>query len=132
MTANATRRSARVAERIKAELMELFVRGAVRDPASQGIYVSGVIIGGDLRHARVFVRIAEVDASAQRCEAAVQALTRASGYLRKELAPRLKLKYVPELTFAWDDHFDQVSRVEALLLEISHEGQGDKKPAGEK
>lgn len=128
MPANVSRRSARVAERIKVELMELLIRGAVRDPESAGVYVSGVTIGGDLKHARVYIRLAEINPPPERCEAAVHALTRASGFLRKELAPRLMLKYVPELTFLWDEHLDQVSRVEALLMEISSQGQGDKGP----
>jgi ribosome-binding factor A len=131
MSANVSRRSARVAERIKAELMELLIRGVVRDPEAAGVYVSGVTIGGDLKNARVYIRLTEVDASPERREAAVRALSRASGYLRKEVAPRLKLKYVPELSFHWDEHVDQVSRVEALLMEISQETQRSAKASGD-
>ena len=121
MIGNTTRRSARVAERVKAELMDFLIRGAVRDPGASGVWVSGVTVSADLKHARIFIRLTEVDAAQPARDAALKALTRASGYLRKELAPRLKLKYMPELSFYWDDHVDQASRVEELLLEIGRE-----------
>ena len=123
MPTNASRRSARVAERVRAELMELLIRGAVRDPGASGVWVSGVTISNDLKHARVFIRLTEVDAGQPAREAAVKALTRACGYLRKELAPRLRLKYMPELSFFWDEHVDRASRVEELLIEIGREGK---------
>jgi ribosome-binding factor A len=132
MAANITRRSARVAERIKVELMEIIIRGGVRDPASAGVYVTDVTITPDLKRASVYVRLTEIEPSRERREAAVQALTRASGYLRKELAPRLKLKYLPELSFAWDDHVEKATRVEVLLMEISQEKRGENGPTGGK
>jgi ribosome-binding factor A len=52
-----------------------------------------------------------------------EALNRAAPYLRHELSPRLKLKYLPELRFYWDEEIDRASRIEALLSEIGREGQ---------
>jgi ribosome-binding factor A len=58
----------------------------------------------------------EVDAKDR--NAACSALERASGYLRRELTPRLQLKYMPDFKFFWDDAFDRGARVDAVLAEI--------------
>jgi ribosome-binding factor A len=122
MNAAGGRRAERVAERIKAELMELLVRGTVRDPNAADACVTSVKVSDDLSHARVYVRLlrAEVDEAMQ--ERTVFALNRAAGFLRRELAPLIKLKYQPELRFFWDEGVDRASRIEALLSEIEREG----------
>ncbi len=102
--------------------MDLLVRGAVRDPGAADCCVTAVKVSDDLGHARIYVRVlrAEVDERAR--QAALAALSRAAGFLRRELAPRLKLKYQPELRFYWDEDQDRAARIEALLSEIAREG----------
>lgn len=117
-------RSERVAERVRAELMELLLRGRVHDPDARDLYVTDVVVSADLRHARVYVRCALGDASPERGRRAVKALQRASGFIQRELAPRLELKYQPELRFFWDEGFDRARRVEELLEEIADEAAG--------
>ena len=121
MSEGAGRRAERVAERIRVELMDLLVRGVVRDPHAADCFVTAVRVSDDLRAARVWVRklIAEVD-DAQR-EQAVAALNRAAGFLRRELAPRLRLKHQPELRFVWDEGEERAARIEELLAEDHRE-----------
>jgi ribosome-binding factor A len=121
MLSNDTRRSTRVAERVRTELMDLLLRGSVRDPGAEGAFVSEVVMSKDLRYARIYVRLTNCDVSEQARHSAVRALTRAGGYLRKELAPRLKLRRMPELRFVWDDREDRAARVDSLLEEIRRE-----------
>jgi ribosome-binding factor A len=111
------RRPERVADLIRAELSELLVRGAVRDPEAADAYVTAVRVTDDLKHARVWVQLlrAEVDERAR--ERVVSALNRAAGFLRRELSPRLALKYQPELRFHWDEGGEQAARIEELLRE---------------
>jgi ribosome-binding factor A len=118
------RRPERVAERIKMELMDLLLRGAVRDPAAAGACVTDVKVSDDLGHARVYVRLLRDSVSEKAQSDAVLALNRAAGFLRKELSPRLKLKYQPDLRFFWDEGVDQAARIESLLSEIEREGAG--------
>ena len=117
------RRADRVAERIKVELMDLLLRGDVRDPGARDAYVTGVAVSDDLSHARVFVRAlgeAETEAQQQRV---VGALNRAAGYLRRELATRVELKHQPELKFYWDAGVERAARIEQLLSEIQRDGR---------
>ena len=114
------RRADRVAERIRSELMGLLLRGSVRDPAARDVVVSVVRMTDDLSIARVYVRVLEEIGPDQQ-NAVVDALSRASGFLRRELGPRLQLRHVPSLEFYWDDVVDSALRIESILEEIREE-----------
>jgi ribosome-binding factor A len=105
-------RSQRVAGRFKTELMELVLRGTVRDPALADVY------------ARVYFRLTRPEVGAKDRENALAGLEKASGYLRKELGPRLRLQYMPDLKFFWDDSLDRAARVDAVLAEIRRDEEG--------
>jgi ribosome-binding factor A len=117
----AFKRADRVAERIKAELMELLVRGVVRDPNAADCCITAVKVSDDLSHARVYVRLLRAEVPEPARTALVGALNRAAGFLRRELAPRLAIKHQPELKFFWDENIDQAARIESLLSEIAAE-----------
>ena len=111
-------RAQRVAERLQTELMEFLLRGGLREPALESAYVTGVTVTDDLRHARIYFRLTRPEVDVKDRNAACSALERASGYLRRELSPRLQLKYMPDFKFFWDDAFDRGARVDAVLAEI--------------
>jgi ribosome-binding factor A len=117
------RRADRVAERIKVELMELLLRGAVRDPGAKDAYVTGAAVSDDLTHARVYVRALGEERSEAEQQGVVDALNRASGFLRRQLAGRIELKHQPELRFFWDEGIERAARIEELLSEIQREGR---------
>lgn len=114
-------RAARVAERIKAEIMEMVLRGAVRDPRAQQAIVTDVKVSPDLRYARVYVRVLEDDVSDRRRRGVVEALGGAGKFMRREMGKRLHLKQIPELQFEWDDVIDDALRVERVLHELQTE-----------
>ena len=117
MSQKGFKRADRVAERIRSELMELLLRGSMRDPAAKDVVVSAVRMTDDLSIARVYVRVLEeIDGEQQ--ERVVAALERASGFLRRELGQRLQLRHVPSLQFYWDDVVDSALRIESILDEI--------------
>lgn len=117
------KRTDRVAEQLRSELMELVLRGEVRDPRAAGVHIANVLMTADLRQAKVQVRLAnESTPDAQHKRDVVAALQSASGHLRRLLAPRLNLRYLPELRFFWDEGGDHSLRLHELLAEI-----GDKK-----
>lgn len=123
-------RAQRVGERIRQELMGLLLTGAVKDPGVQGAVVHAVKVSGDLQHARVYVRLTELEPSEARRRALLKGLSRASGFLRREIGARLSIRYTPELKFFWDDTAEKATRIEALLEEIRTE-PGAAGPGGE-
>lgn len=114
------RRADRVSERIRSELMELILRGGVRDPAAKDVVVSAVRMTDDLSIARVYVRVLE-EIDSDRQEAVVDALRRATGFLRREIGQQLQLRHVPKLEFYWDEVVDSGIRIESILEEIRQE-----------
>ena len=118
MANEAIKRSARIGDRIRAELEEFLTRGGVRDPEAQGVLISAVRVTDDLRLARVNIRLLATDVDDKKKEKVVAAMKRARGLLRRELSARLALRYTPELEFFWDEGADHALRMEAIFDEI--------------
>jgi ribosome-binding factor A len=105
----------RVGDLLRAELADLLLR-EVHDPRVKLASVTRVEVTPDLR--RAVVRISALGDEAQRQET-VEGLRHARGFLRTELARRLRLRTTPELIFELDrgaEHSQQISD----LLESLH------------
>lgn len=111
-------RDKRVAERIRADVTEMLLRGDIRNPDVTGAIVSDVQVSADLGVARIFLRLLETDPSVARQKRVVAGMASASGFIRRELAQTLNLRRVPELRFEWDEVADRANRVEELLAEV--------------
>ena len=108
------RRADKVADLIKVEVSDILLR-QINDPQVQGITVTGVRVTDDLRQARIFfVRMGENACG----EETIKGLDRATGFLRRELGKRLRLRHVPELRFIFDESFTYGDRINRLLAEI--------------
>ena len=114
-------RIAKINQRIRQELSDLLAR-QVRDPRlSSFISVNEVDTAPDLKLAKVYV--SHLDPSADR-EEVMTALTAAAGFFRTELSHRLDIRYVPELTFLWDDSIERGVRLNALIDRLSEPKPG--------
>ena len=115
------KRADRVADLIKLEIAEILRREA-HDPRIANITVTDVKLTDDLRSARIYV----VELGKDRMSDEVgQGLAKAKGFLKRELGKRLKLRYIPELTFFYDPSFEYGSRIEKLLKEVRKEEPDD-------
>ncbi|MFZ0254606.1 MAG: 30S ribosome-binding factor RbfA [Gammaproteobacteria bacterium] len=103
-------RASRVAAQIHRELAELFARG-VGDPRLHGATVSRVEVTRDLARARVFLEVHV----AQHVQETLRAAMKARGFIRRELARRIRARALPELIFAWDTELERVNRVLTLI-----------------
>jgi ribosome-binding factor A len=110
-------RTVRLGEQIRQDLTELLVR-RVHDPGIGFITLTRVRVTEDLQQARVFYTTLAVGADAQKT---ARALERATPYLRRALAERLRLRRVPELSFAVDVSIANQARVEELLEQIKRD-----------
>jgi ribosome-binding factor A len=88
----------RMAERIQELLSELLLR-EVRDPRLRGVTITEVKIDPELAFANVYVN-ALGDESRQ--EGVMEALGKASSFLRRAVGQRLTTRVTPELHFHWD------------------------------
>lgn len=105
-------RSRRVGDQIQRELAEL-IRDEVRDPRVGAVTVSQVTVTRDFAHGEVLVT--QLGAGEEESLGMVEALNHAAGFLRTQLARRLRLRKVPALVFRYDASFDRGARVSRLI-----------------
>lgn len=111
-----SRRIERVNNLIRQEISELLQR-QVKDPRLGGfVTVTQVSTSPDLRHAKIFISIM---GNEDEKEKALEAFAVASGFLRRELGARLRLRRSPELSFHYDDSIDQGTHVLQLISQIA-------------
>jgi ribosome-binding factor A len=111
-----SRRADRVADLLRAELSDLLLR-SVHDPRIRLVSVTGIDVSPDLRHAVVKVSVLGSD---EERDATVEALRHARGFLRSELAHRLRtMRVTPELIFELDRGAEHSQKI-AELLESLH------------
>ena len=120
MKATDGRRAKRAADNLRALLVEA-LRRDIQDPRLAALVVTGVALGDDLALARVSVRLLVGDDDARRRSAALACLQSAARRLRRELAPKLAMRRMPELRFEYDAGHDAERRVHDLLDEIARE-----------
>ncbi len=109
-------RPERVAEIIKRETAEILAH-RLRDPRLAGmISVTDVELTQDLSVARIYVSVL---APAPEADRVLAALAHSTGFVRRELAPRLGLREVPEIRFLLDTSIQHGARVEELLRRLA-------------
>ena len=113
-----THRIERVNSLIRQEISQLLQR-QVKDPRLGAfIAVTQVSTSADLKRAKVFV--SHIGNEEEKQET-LSALASASGFFRRELARRLKLRHVPEISFQWDDSIARGDHLSQLIDELTSE-----------
>ena len=119
----------RINEEVTRELATL-LRG-VKDPRVSGVMLSVVrgAVTNDLRWCKVYLSaLGDCDQKELR-----QGLKSCSGFLRRELAQRLRLRYTPELVFVLDDSIAYGAHIAQVLntLDIPEDDPEEQDPGEE-
>jgi len=126
-----SQRQLRVGELIRRRLAEVLARGDVHDPElnAMSITVGEVRTSPDLKVATAYV----MPLGGQDVDAAIAALARNKGELRRAVAKALTLKFAPELRFRPDHTFDQMDETRRLFRDatVQRDVAGDAPPSGE-
>ena len=108
-------RPERVATLMRREVADI-LRNKLRDPRlSEWVSVTDVEVTADLSSAKIFVSILP---EGEEREKALRALSGAVGFVRRELAPRLGLREVPDIRFKLDSSIERGARVDELLKRL--------------
>ncbi len=110
-------RMKRVNEACKEALGEILLEKA-KDPRIGFVTVTGVEVTADLQQAKVWVSVMGTEEEA---EAAMRALQRARGFMRRELGSRVRMRYTPELKL----YLDQGPEVSRRIQDILHTLKGE-------
>lgn len=107
------KRTDRVGDQLQKELAVLIQR-EVKDPRLGMVTVSGVTVSRDFGYADVYVTLLGED-SPERVKENLKVLRQAGGFLRSQIARRIKLRHVPELRFHYDDSVVRGQRLSSLI-----------------
>ncbi|HUW50380.1 MAG TPA: 30S ribosome-binding factor RbfA [Sulfuricella sp.] len=106
-------RAGRIAEQIQRELAEL-IQLEVKDPRVGLVTLTGVEVTQDYAHAKVYFTSMK---SAEDVPKAQAGLEHAAGFLRSQLAHRMKLRVTPQLHFIHDTSVEHGVRLSQLIDE---------------
>lgn len=122
------RRKYQIAEAIQAQV-DSIIRRELRDPRIGMVTVTRVDVSEDLQNATIFISVL---GGPDEEKETLKALRGAEGFIRRELAQRLRLRYVPQIHVAPDVALDQAMRVYELLEELDLPPESDEtKPTKE-
>ena len=103
-------RPQKLGDLIQRELSDLIHR-ELRDPRVGMITITAVDVSPDFSHARVLFTVL----NEEHLDDALSGLKRAAGFLRSQLARRIKLYTTPELRFAYDESVARGDRLSRLI-----------------
>lgn len=99
-------------------LLSTLIQREVRDPDLGFLTLTAVRMTGDRGIAKVYYTVLGEEGQQEK---SAKALARATGFLRTQLAQRLRLKKAPELRFFLDTTLEQGNKMEALFAELEKE-----------
>lgn len=84
------------------------------------ISVTEVDVAADLKTAKAYVSVYDVDADRKR--ASFDIISKNAGYIRHSLSKVLNIRMVPEIHFIFDDSFEYGDKIDKLLKNIETSG----------
>ena len=107
-------RAERVSGLIQETLSELLNK-RIHDPRLHMATITRVKMSADLKSARIYYAIYGGD---KKSKDASKGFESARGFIKRILAPKLGLRYMPDLKFFYDDSFDYGSHIDQLLEKL--------------
>jgi ribosome-binding factor A len=107
-------RRERVAAQIRMELSDI-VQHHIRDPRLGWATITRVEMSPDLCYAKVFISVYGDEQARKRT---FDVLEHALGFIRRELARRVRMRQAPEIHFKPDESIEQSQRVGEILRGI--------------
>jgi len=92
--------------------ISMIIMKDINDPKLGFPTVTEVDVSPDLTTAKVYVSFLGKN---YKKRDGIEALRRAKGHIKSELAKRIKIRRIPDLTFLVDDTLDKAERIEEIL-----------------
>jgi len=104
----------RISEALKREIGNI-IHAELKDPRLGFITVTRVELTQDLRYAKVFFSVLGKEEEHKKTK---EALDSALGFIRRLIAQRIRLRFVPDITFKEDRSAEYSIRIQEALNEI--------------
>lgn len=100
----------------------------VKDPAVDGalITITSVQVSADMSQAKFYVTVMNRPVGE-----VVEALNRASGFIRREITRQVNMKRVPAVQFVFDDTLEQGMRVQQLLHQVAQQPRSEERESAQ-
>ena len=110
-----SQRQLRVGVLVKQSLGQIFLRDEAKVPSleTRNITVTEVRMSPDLKNARAYV----IPLGGKDAEKTVDILTEFSHLIRKALAKKIDVKFLPKVSYVNDTSFDYAEKIEKLIQE---------------
>jgi ribosome-binding factor A len=107
----------RVAGQIKKEISDI-IRDEIKDPRVTNAIttITDVQVSRDLSHAWVYFSVLRDNDDEK--EIIIQALDKASGFIRTEVGKRIRLRHIPEIHFVFDQSIEYGAHIDKVLKKI--------------
>ena len=116
-----SRKMIRINDEIKEQVANIISQD-VNDPRlSPLVTVVRADTTSDLKYCKVYISVMGDDENKKNSLIALKA---AAGFIRKELARKIKIRNTPELTFILDESLDHSIRITEILKEVNGENNG--------
>jgi ribosome-binding factor A len=107
-------RHEKVQEQLKKEV-SLIIVNELKDPRLGFVTITKVELTADLRYAKIYFSVLGKDEDYDKCEAALKS---GLGFIRRLVGQRIRLRFIPELTFRRDRSIEYSVRIQEVLNEI--------------
>ncbi len=112
-------RAQRVAKLIKEEV-SILIRDNIKDPRVGFVTITKVEVTKDLKLAKIY--FSEMDNKEGKTQA-LEGLQSAKGYIKKLLAGRIKLRFMPDIIFVLDKSSEYSIHIEEKIDDLKKKGQ---------
>jgi len=111
-------REKRLAEEIK-KIVSNIIRDELKDPrVSSMTSIVEVDLTKDLRYVNIYVSILGDD---EEKEETMEGLTRAGGFIRREIGKKIKARYTPEVIFKLDNSIERGIHMYNIITKVTKE-----------
>lgn len=107
----------KVQEAIKHEISNMLLHD-VKDPRIQFVTVTGVELTDDMSYAKIFISLYGPENTQ---EETWKALKKALGFMRSEIAKRIRLRFAPTLILERDKSAEYSAHIQSILDKINKE-----------
>jgi len=115
------KRSERVGDMIHHEVSNILLF-EINDPRVEMITITGTKVSDDLGHANIYYSLI---GDKKRWDDAKLGLSSSKGYIKRQLAKRLKMRHVPDVHFHEDRTMETGERIDTILHNLEYSEDND-------
>lgn len=110
-------RPQRLAQQLKSEISHILTR-ELKNVSLGFLTVTNVEVSRDMRNAKVLVSLFD---SPEKQKETMAKLKASTGFVRRQLGSRLRLRFIPEIIFSLDSSIAEGDRMSRLIEEVARE-----------